>query len=1009
MGSPLRAQGAINLDNGDFEKPLLPSGLIDDWNLIDANSGAVLTTNDTHCGDQAVQVTSRANWCEFGKQKTMTGLTNMDKLRVRFRIKCEDLMGGTLKVKCAGYDTQSTSWWNSPLSGSTQVTVGESRDWQEFVLTLIPTGGDEYASALIRFHVTLSGDAGASYLLDSVDFAGSTGAFSNFQESGVRQVMSTDLSLVYDEKNRSIRELREVGLMPNTSIPVATGPNWLVAKSSNTPDSMNALFKVVSRQTYDSPAAYHNSTNSQFTSTVTPLSTDGISGWRVTSFHTSHYTVTVDIHAANGEPEIHITPVLDRDDDTYFERLDCPNLVFTADQDGDTTPDGITYLSPKAGGALHPLDAPYFTDMGTEESTWQGTVYPGSAALQMMAMYGGSTQAPGSFGIAIQARDEDLHEKQLAVRISKPTQTIPWHHMDSSVRHQLPTATALELGEHRAPSFPRVLVPFRGDWRDAAENYREWVRGTARWSDAAARQTAAWIEERPVVVEANLRPMGIGLELVPLDEWDNVLSEWQAYFAAGSSEGGKLQPLFRAFEQHGTYMAPFHEPLNVLSTTQDPLTGMYLPLRTESEILAEWSQVNGDGHSPMAMIQGLRWAIARPGTQPHCNANGPTGFTGGRGYWVYGYYLKNHVTGFPWDGIVMEDRQGEFVLEQRDANSRHWEFSYMPMDPRHEFTRQNLTSLARTLASGGVRLMQFDQWNGAIIPDNFDQSYEPAGRGAGQWKSLASRKLITAILAAGRSQSDSHEFEVSIEDPTETAIDLIAVHGTRPGHIRVHPAAPYGHSESVPMFGYVFNEVVATTTWDQRLPDPFSAPTANEKSVKLAEIARTLTAGSFMTLGFPENALVNEYYPLVACPTSGPSMAPTPTNMASDMLAFLAVCVRTSQGPAREFLNHGKMVQAEGIDGLGATSIDINGRKVPQPVVHHSAYHLASMGKSALILANATDGPQVVMLPSHLGDQVLADVGMFDLYSDGATETPQAYTPGMPITVQPREVLLLVF
>ncbi len=1016
------AQG--NLLNGDFET-WGAGPAPDHWGLVNTPT-SVVQTSSAHCGSGAASVTAGSNWSEFGKQWWFNN-GPADTLTVRFRIKCESLTtGATLEAFCEAYDGALTGWPRPPLGGSETTAIVASPHWQEFVLSYrprLPHNGN----TLVRFWLVLRNGSGDSYILDSVDFSGSGPAYGSvaagtFEESNAKQVMSTMLSLVYDEDSQRIRELRRIGDDGDGDI-VAVGADWLVAGQGS-----NHLFRTIHRPSVSAEEQYRNSADPAFNLVVTPTTVAGASGWNIQSDPSSLFDVSVDLYSLPGQPELFLEPDVQRPANLLLERFECPQLLFKADHDLDGTADDMMLVSPFAGGVLHPLDDEYFADVNAATAgsqfpgiAFQAAEYPGTAAYQMTALYRTDPdQDPEQFGVALQARDDSFQNKSLRVDVhSRRTGVLG---VMLGIDHRLPSSNGATIGPD-TQSFTRVIAPFVGGWRGAAESYREWIRGTSLWAAASARPTSAWVEERPCVFEANLRPLGIGAELVALGTWGALLEGWRAHFSSGMASGN-IQPLFRAFEQHGTYMGPFYEPLAVLSTDFDPATKRYQPLHGEVAILSQWQDLDGRSFFPMMMVAGNRWASVRTGERPACDRFSP-GLPGSVSFWNYTYDVSNVVAGTPWDGIVVEDRNGAPRLFP--AGLGGWQFSHYEMDPRHPFTVGTHMSLAAKGAAAGVQLYQFDQWLGASVPDNFDPDAAPQDYGAGSWKAHAARNLMEATLGAGRAQSATMQFEVCIEDPTEIAIDILAVQGTRPDNIRVRPAPAYGDAESAPIFAYIFNEVVATTTWDQLLPTnhflnstnwPQSPAGYSKDDVRrwhLTEMARTLTAASFMTVGINLWMLVEQHNPTHTCGILGADMQPQSV-MDPTLLNFLTACVRTNQGPGRDFLNHGKMVQAPGLQGLGSMQVKLvegpPGAQtlalVDQPVVHHAAFELP--GSVALLLANVDLTTTVnVILPTALGGQSLATHTSFDLHTDGGGAVATAHTLGMSFPVPPQTVCLLVF
>jgi hypothetical protein len=588
-------------------------------------------------------------------------------------------------------------------------------------------------------------------------------------------------------------------------------------------------------------------------------------------------------------------------------------------------------------------------------------------------------------------------------------------------------------------TFVRSLVPCRGTWQEAADVYRDWMRTTDLWARAMDKEPAGWLALRPTLFEADLRPQGLGEELVPLTAWNWVLNSWTTQL------GTSMVPLFRSFEKSGAYIGPDYMPLNVLDTANPPTAGGYPVLHNEAAILSTWSILEASAHRPMAMVAGLNWAANHPvtgaasraGTRPAYDTptntctmpvwpNPVTSLS----WWTPGY--SNPVSGSPWSGIVVKARpptSGPQVdlYEGPWGPDFLWSYGKYFMDPRDPFTINTHYDLAKKMAGGGLRLYLFDQMNGGGLPDNFDPARPSVGAGA--WKAQGVRGLFASTLAVGKSVSK--DFELAIEDPCEQAIDLVSVQGIRASTVRSWPADAIGSAATVPLFSWVFNEVVSFINWDERYPnqwwatnhstwglanEPAPGSTANEhRQHHIVNIARDLVAGAWLSIGTKEWQWIEEYrnnsLPNGCSHIPTALMAPLPATFEQTILAFLEACVRTSSGPAAPFLHRGAMVRMTGFaaPGMITTYRAAEGVApyVPMARIQHCALETAS-GDVALLMANADlSVTEYVTLPSSIGSRTFTSSDTFDVYVDGSFLITLPYIAGLTVPVPPKCVVLL--
>ena len=1013
---------AQNLLNPDFEASWASTPA--NWLLAFGPSTYTRDTSVIHTGNASCRVDVSGTWAEFGKHWTFPANGQPTQpLKARVRLKVSNApVGARIRVAAEAFD-QSLIQWNlawldaNGLPGSTWTNADPASPyWQELDVSYVPANPTGSSGATtVRLWVVASNASGASVHVDSVDFAGSsTTTYGGLESTIAKQVTSTRLSLVYDALTKKIPEVRDVS-SPNPGRR-AVGPNLV-----HTPEP---LYTAYWRNTISSVEFPEDAPNHILN--VSTLNVPGRTGWRVTKTGpgTTGVGVEVDIYSENGGSAICFEPRVTRPSLGILEGFKCPQFKFAVDHDA--TPNDSFAVSPRGGGAIVPLDPAAFADLGTGSLSWKDE-YPGAAALQLLAFY------DADFGVGLMANDETGENKYLELVVDGPSRRC-----DLSIRHRL---SSLPFGAPNSSvaTFVRSLVPCRETWQEAADAYRDWARSTELWARAQDRQTADWLLERPTLFEADLRPQGIGQEIVPLGQWTSLMNSWRTHL------GTSMVPLYRSFEKDGVFIGPDYLPLNVLDDADPPATGGYPVLHNEAAILSSWTSVAGAAHWPMAMVAGLNWAANHPstgapsraGTRPAYDTptntctlpTWPNPVTS-TSWWTHKF--SSTASGSPWSGIVVKARpptSGPQVdlYEGPWGPAFVWSYGKYFMDPRDPFTINTHYDLAKKMASGGLRLYLFDQMNGGFVPDNFDPVRPTPGAGA--WKAQGIRGLFASTRAVGKAKSP--DFELAIEDPCEQAIDLVAVQGFRASTVRSGPAVNIGSSATVPLFPSVFNEVVSIINWDERYPsqwwstnhptwqltgDPASVATRDEhRQHQLVNIARDLVAGAWLAIGPQDWMWVEEYrnayLPNGCSHTPTGLMLPLPATFEQTILSFFAACVRTGSGPAAPFLHNGRMVRMTGFAAPGTiTTYRANegvAPYVPIQRIQHCALETSS-GDVALLMANADlSVTEWVALPSAIGSHTVLTGDTFQVYVDGTYLITLAYTPGMIVPIPPKCVVLL--
>ncbi len=988
----LGSLNAQNLLNSNFERwyqqgsSMVPENWTVNWpsDMVEPEPAAGLV----NCGSTScrIDVAAGNTLYHLAKEWKVTAAMMNKTLRAKVRILYLPQAASpnaVVTLHAAGF---KPTW--SIASGSTSTQVPRAENWQEFTVSY--TVGPE--AERVRLLVECANAPGVRLYVDNVDFTGTDAEFGTLETPICYEVKSTALSVMFDASRGRLMEVRNVD---GNRTPV--GENLLKAGGS-------PLY-TLSRRNAVSDQNPSSSTSDGAAFDVTPFVEGTVEGIRATAKSGLPPTLGMMVEISS-EPtvpgpsntEIAFKPSVTPSPAVILERITCPDLQVNAPL-SDAARE-LRIFNPRGGGyVVNPRNI----DAGHPYGDWEGTVeYPGLAAMQFAAVYDGVR------GLGIAAHDPFGEAKTVATNWDAANQVVRL-----SISQNVPSEANVAV-----PAYKTVIHPCVGSWMAAAETYRSWARQQPWWSAAAARTPAAWTRTRPTIFEADLQPRGFGGEIAPIESWATVLSAWQQALASPGGVNGEMMGMFRGFEKNGTYIGPYYVPLNVIGTPSSP-GGPYPAIHSEQAILSCWSGLHGTGNRAAAMIAGLNWAVTRTEITPGCPP-------GNYDFWVPGYA---GVTSDPppWQGIACVDRFGNYFHRDQDLDLIPWTSNHYLMDPSKPFTVARHQEAAARMAAdnnqaSAVDLYLFDQMNGGTVYDNFDPtSGHPIGNG--RWKADALKNLFNSTLAAGKAGNPN--FEMAIEDPCELSIGTVAVQGIRSSAVSGWPAPGVPGSEVVPAFQFVYSEIVRSMVWDIRVPTTYPGMGQSERDRQvqswLVALAKTLTSGAWEAYGLIEWMLAAEYLAPTsqggqggACALGVTTLAMLPTPQRSDPvpLAFLINCVRTGQGPARNFLNDGVMQTTNGFSCVtSATYKEVGGPPflVTVPVAWHSAWKLST--STGLLVANAWNSNQsvAVTLPTQIGGVTIAPGTAVTVYrnaiSNGVATT---YGALQNTTLQPQEVLFLV-
>lgn len=716
-------------------------------------------------------------------------------------------------------------------------------------------------------------------------------------------------------------------------------------------------------------------------------------------------TVTVVVEADRATPGIRFALEFDNATSEIVDRALAPELKLAHLKDAAGNIAGKLFCPHQNGIEL---DAAQFPTQNVSKFA----DYPGLASMQYAAYYGDAR------GVAVMGRDLLGEPKQ--VGFSHVTGATP--HVELRVAHYNGFAGGDDIAA--AEAFPVELMPCSGTWMAAARTYREWAHG-AWWVTSAS---AAAPPPARVVFNANHRPEGVGVHLVPNAAWPALMNTWAGMFG-GAAGGQRMQLLSRSFERYGTYILPFATPLD-----------------DELALSQSWNQLLLAGHGTMAMVAGLKWMQQRnawypaPPSNP-CVSPAPTPCPWG--YWVEPFSGLVNDSGVmkigfdgglpffcsypggtaqfspPGDDVCAVDANGVVADIDGQANAT-WDGLNSRMCPGHAFSTCVHAYLAAYLATKGVRDYEFDQLNGGgpylCYSTAANHGHAP---GYGRWMFERTYALMAATRSAGRAVAP--DFSLSLEDPGELYLPLVDAVWTAP-----HDVASFNFTNGalsavlpiVPAFQYVYGDVVTTIARTEALQT--KGITFQDPKPAMILLSRMVTTGCWLSIEVPAWMMLRERYPNTDCscpPTIAPgSLAPLPSDLNVDQAALLQNLALARRGIAGPYLDLGRMVSTEplGIGSPSHTWTDAGCNcAVSAPVVNHAAWQ-SPLGDTALILASAEGSGSAsinVTAPTGFDGRPVppGTAGWITRINNGVAVTASfaSYPAGAALTLAPLEVVIV--
>lgn len=355
-------------------------------------------------------------------------------------------------------------------------------------------------------------------------------------------------------------------------------------------------------------------------------------------------------------------------------------------------------------------------------------LYPGSAAYQFVARYGGS----GGLYLATEDAGGECKRWEL--------QTSAGRQVTISVTHLRPE----QLEPRLELPYDTVLAAFRGDWRDAADIYRRWAE-----SQPWCRTRLADRDDIPSFLKegAGVLITGIANPQARAARYGERLERLPAELAAYRERTGLAHLVFVPYgwEHRGTW-AGIH----------------YLPAQPSNEV---WREVNqtlaAQGDRTAFLTSGYWWVVKRRATN-----DGPE--------------FDDSADFAAREELVVHDADGKpFLVDAYDSpgGGQGWRGLSATLCHGSAAASQTLLETFLGIAGLGVSLISFDQeiGGGQHAPCYDPRHGHPPGYGSWMWTSF--RDLCSRILAEGKPIQP--ELGLLLENVSELAIPYMATYWSR--------------------------------------------------------------------------------------------------------------------------------------------------------------------------------------------------------------------------------------
>jgi len=368
--------------------------------------------------------------------------------------------------------------------------------------------------------------------------------------------------------------------------------------------------------------------------------------------------------------------------------------------------------------------------------------YPGSLAAQFIALLDPEA------GLYVACEDGEGHIKQMSFRRFAQGLRLEAVHL-------------MPLRPSKAWQLPYrvVLRPCRGDWKQAADLYKQWAV-KQRWCARKLVERSdvpAWVKQGPFFHAVSMRARPDGKTQV------NFLGQLPEYIHSyHQALDWPVCAMIMGWEKHGAWITPDYFP----------------PYGGEKAFRQATAAVLGQGDYTLVFLSGLKWTLERSRE----DFNGWEEFERRAQEWA----------------TVGED--GEVLIRGKpDAGVGR----YAQICPATEPARKMLADSTRQCVRMGVLGVQVDQVVGGAAPACYSRDHgHPAG--PGKWLSEAVYQAFEAAVRTGKRENPSYAF--AIEEPNELFLPLLDCYHARDYQFGRWPRGGPGQPYPVPLFAYLYHE-----------------------------------------------------------------------------------------------------------------------------------------------------------------------------------------------------------
>ncbi|MEW6750805.1 MAG: DUF6259 domain-containing protein [Candidatus Latescibacterota bacterium] len=566
---------------------------------------------------------------------------------------------------------------------------------------------------------------------------------------------------------------------------------------------------------------------------------------------------------------------------------------------------GVLYQTPEPQH-LAP-DCPHTWQMVPENG--DQTHYPGLIFAQFLAYYNDRA------GVYLACQDATGRIKRL-----RPVHRAPGLRLGVSHVGDWPVC-----GDRRL-EYEVVLGTFTGDWRAAAELYRQWSL-QQRWAQRPLRtrtDVPGWLLDSPphVIVrlqgELDIGPAEPKEEFLPYPKIVPLLERLAARLQA------PLVPVIMSWERPGPWIYPDCFP----------------PVGGEDTLRQFCEMARERGWHIGSFCNGTRWVVGH--------------------YWS-GYDGRDDFVARDGPASVCRTASGEMWKESWDQT---WRPSFAGCLGT-ELTRRLASDFVARLVEYGLDWVQFlDQNVGCCTFPCFasDHEHPPA---PGAWMTAKMGELVETFRHVGSQAQQASAGQRHLAFSVECPVNEYFLQDFQICDVRVVPPGHRGHGSGfIPLYHFLYHEHILIQGGFGSAPEPYHLPMRNAYNLVVGEIPGAVMKGDGTLLNYDTM-----------------NWAPWSPDVGSneDAVEQLRAAIALRRGPARDFLVFGRMLAPSRVEGIRIVAWQHGGHDNRIPAVFHEAWQDPA-GCFGLVLANWTaQAQEVAVADERLGEQAVLHVSAAQL------------------------------